>query len=340
MRYNPKFHGQQRSDCVIIHDDTPKLSVARLCDLFRYWLPSGNTLDIALIQRLSSSKWKLRTMWDGCRVLDEELDTTLVQMDYLLRGALICPVSNPWDDDDPWNGDPQGGASNKAWDGSNAQEGGDARDGDSAWDSEAAGNGDASWDTSGDDARDDNSIQPLAMVTPLEIPVAMTLEMTTVYRWGLDGVTTLTFGLRSWKGQLGRITEGGLEREWAERGVKVLTWIKASLKVQTSRQGEQWRKYACQQPVEQDLVLRTGLPWGQSDSDMVHVECVVGTEDTSIIPGLPLRRSHPTEWPCQGSLSPLGTFASRSHVRGGHALWRAYSRREFSKIGSWGCSLV
>jgi len=32
-------------------------------------------------------------MWDGCRVLDEKSDTTLVQMDYLLRGALVCPVS-------------------------------------------------------------------------------------------------------------------------------------------------------------------------------------------------------------------------------------------------------
>jgi len=49
-----------------------------------------------------------------------------------------------------------------------------------------------------------------------------------------------------------------------------------SSKVQTSRQGEQWRKCACQRPVEQDLVLRAGLPWGQSDSDVVQVKCVVG----------------------------------------------------------------
>jgi len=37
-------------------------------------------------------------MWDGCRVLDEERDTALVQMDYLLRGALIWPVSNRVDE--------------------------------------------------------------------------------------------------------------------------------------------------------------------------------------------------------------------------------------------------
>jgi hypothetical protein len=51
------------------------------------------TLDLALIRCFSRSKWKPRTVWDGCRVLDEEPDTTLVRMDYLLRGALICPVS-------------------------------------------------------------------------------------------------------------------------------------------------------------------------------------------------------------------------------------------------------
>ena len=93
MRCNPKFHGQPRYNCVIIHDDAPALSVARLCDLFRCWLPSGKIIDLALVQRFSDSKWKPRTVWDGCRVLDEQLDTTLVQMDYLVRGALVCPVS-------------------------------------------------------------------------------------------------------------------------------------------------------------------------------------------------------------------------------------------------------
>ena len=94
LRCNPKFHGRQRFDCVITHDDAPTLSVARLCDLFRCWLPSGNSLDIALIHRFSNSRWKPKTMWDGCRVLDEEQSTTLVQMDYLLRGVLVSPVSD------------------------------------------------------------------------------------------------------------------------------------------------------------------------------------------------------------------------------------------------------
>ncbi|KAF8798517.1 hypothetical protein BYT27DRAFT_7122716 [Phlegmacium glaucopus] len=93
MRCNPKFHGRRRYDCVIIHNDARKLSVARLCDLFRCWLPSGKIIDLSLVRCFSCSKWKPRTMWDGCRVLDEESDTILVQMDYLLRGALVCPVS-------------------------------------------------------------------------------------------------------------------------------------------------------------------------------------------------------------------------------------------------------
>ena len=50
-------------------------------------------MELVLVRCFSDSKWKPRTLWDGCRVLDEQRDTTLVQMDYLLRGALVCPVS-------------------------------------------------------------------------------------------------------------------------------------------------------------------------------------------------------------------------------------------------------
>ncbi|KAF8149988.1 hypothetical protein B0H34DRAFT_785238 [Crassisporium funariophilum] len=93
MRCNANFHGRRQFDCVIIHDDAPKLSVARLCDLFRCWLPSGKAVGLALVHRFSCSKCKPKTLWDGCRVLDEESHTTLVQMEYLLCGALVCPVS-------------------------------------------------------------------------------------------------------------------------------------------------------------------------------------------------------------------------------------------------------
>lgn len=94
MRCNPNFHGRERFDCVIIHDDAQNLSVARLLDLFRCWLPSGKVVNLALVRHFSSSKWKPKTVWEGCRVLDEDSNATLVQMDYILRGALVCPVSD------------------------------------------------------------------------------------------------------------------------------------------------------------------------------------------------------------------------------------------------------
>ena len=95
MRCNPNFHGQTRFDCVIIHDDAPGITCARLNGLLRCWLPSGNVLDLALVLGFTPSKWKPRTLWQGCRILDEDSngDSYLVRMDYLLRGALICPVS-------------------------------------------------------------------------------------------------------------------------------------------------------------------------------------------------------------------------------------------------------
>ncbi|KAF8263167.1 hypothetical protein EI94DRAFT_1598647 [Lactarius quietus] len=93
MRCNASFHGEPRFDCVIIHDDAPGLSVARLRDLLRCSLPSGEEIDLALVRWFSRSHWKPKTVWSGCRVLNEDVESSLVTMDYVLRGALLCPVS-------------------------------------------------------------------------------------------------------------------------------------------------------------------------------------------------------------------------------------------------------
>jgi hypothetical protein len=96
LRCNPNFHGGPRFDCVIIHDDAPGITCARLQCLIRCWLPAGKVLDLALVRRFTCSKWKPRTLWKGCRILDEDEGSeslTIVSMDYLLRGALMCPVS-------------------------------------------------------------------------------------------------------------------------------------------------------------------------------------------------------------------------------------------------------
>ena len=60
LRCNPNFHQRERYDCVIINDDTPGTSVARLRSLLRCRLPSGKVVDIALVHaftRLGNS-WK------------------------------------------------------------------------------------------------------------------------------------------------------------------------------------------------------------------------------------------------------------------------------------------
>ena len=93
MRCNTSFHSEPRFDCVIIHDDAADLSVARLCDLIRCSLPSGKQVDLALVRRFSRSHQKPKTVWSGCRVLDEDQESSLVSMEYVLRGALLCPVS-------------------------------------------------------------------------------------------------------------------------------------------------------------------------------------------------------------------------------------------------------
>ena len=93
LRCNPNFHGEPRFDCVVIHDDAPGITCARLKSLIRCWLPSGKVVDFALIYGFARSKWKPRTLWKGCQVLDEDKRSSIVQMDYLLRGALMCPVS-------------------------------------------------------------------------------------------------------------------------------------------------------------------------------------------------------------------------------------------------------
>ena len=92
---NPNFHGGPRFDCVIIHDDAPGITCARLQSVIRCWLPAGKVLDLALVRGFTCSKWKPRTLWKGCRILDEDGSSllTIVSMVYVLRGALMCPVS-------------------------------------------------------------------------------------------------------------------------------------------------------------------------------------------------------------------------------------------------------
>jgi hypothetical protein len=93
MRCNPNFHGRSRYDCVIINDDAPGTTLARLRDLIRCWLPSGKVIDVALKHGFSPSRWRPKTVWKNCRIVEEDKSSSLVLMDYVVRGGLVCPVS-------------------------------------------------------------------------------------------------------------------------------------------------------------------------------------------------------------------------------------------------------
>jgi hypothetical protein len=94
LRCNPDFHQRERYDCVIINDDNPRTTVIRLRSLLRCRLFSGKVIDVALVHAFTQTKWKSNTMWDNCQVCVEARDSSFILMDYVVRGALLCPVFN------------------------------------------------------------------------------------------------------------------------------------------------------------------------------------------------------------------------------------------------------
>jgi hypothetical protein len=92
LRCNPDFHGHERYDCVIINDDRPETTVVRLRSLLRCRLSSGKVVDMALVHAFTRDNWKPYTMWDNCQIRAEANGSSFVLMDYVVRGALMCPV--------------------------------------------------------------------------------------------------------------------------------------------------------------------------------------------------------------------------------------------------------
>lgn len=91
LRCNPDFHERKRYDCVIVNDDGPGTTVARLRLLLRCRLPSGKVVDMALVHAFNRNKWRPFTMWDNCQIYAETQDSSFLLMDYVVRGALLCP---------------------------------------------------------------------------------------------------------------------------------------------------------------------------------------------------------------------------------------------------------
>jgi len=93
LRCNSNFHQRERYDCVIVNSEASETTVARLRALLRCLLPSGRHIDIALVHSFGSrSHWKPATKWDGCQIRAENKEPSFVLMEYLVRGALLCPA--------------------------------------------------------------------------------------------------------------------------------------------------------------------------------------------------------------------------------------------------------
>ncbi|KAJ7221503.1 hypothetical protein GGX14DRAFT_669953 [Mycena pura] len=93
IRCNASFHGRERFDCLLVNMTDPGLHFARVQALIRTKLPSGREFDAAIVRMFETSRWKPRTKWAGCQIRDESKDYTILSLDYVVRGALMAPVS-------------------------------------------------------------------------------------------------------------------------------------------------------------------------------------------------------------------------------------------------------
>ncbi|KAK6984149.1 hypothetical protein R3P38DRAFT_3232422 [Favolaschia claudopus] len=89
------YNSGPRYDCVLFNSDQPSIACARLRSLIRCELPSSRVVDLAVVQNMKHSKWRPKTSWDGCVVLEEEGNLTFLLMDYVIRGALLTPAEGP-----------------------------------------------------------------------------------------------------------------------------------------------------------------------------------------------------------------------------------------------------
>ncbi|KAJ7203003.1 hypothetical protein GGX14DRAFT_570267 [Mycena pura] len=92
LRCNPSFqsNNEQRLDCVNVNltPDALDFEFARLLYLFRCRLPSKCEVDVALVRVFKQARWKPKTVWENCRVL-EDGRTMLMLPKYIffIRGA-------------------------------------------------------------------------------------------------------------------------------------------------------------------------------------------------------------------------------------------------------------
>lgn len=93
LQCNDQFHGQAQYDSVLSESGSSALQFSRLKALLRCRIPSGQLLDVALVQNFTSHVgWKPNTVWDGCKVFEEDKSASFLLMDKVVRGALLAPA--------------------------------------------------------------------------------------------------------------------------------------------------------------------------------------------------------------------------------------------------------
>ncbi|KAK6972028.1 hypothetical protein R3P38DRAFT_2383447, partial [Favolaschia claudopus] len=68
------------------------IACTRLRSLVRCKLPSSRIVDVAIVNPMKLSKWRPKTVWDGCFVYKEGKESSFLLLDYVIRGALLAPA--------------------------------------------------------------------------------------------------------------------------------------------------------------------------------------------------------------------------------------------------------
>lgn len=92
LRCKEHFHQQPRYDCITFRTGTGHLGFGRLRHIVRCKLPTGELVDIAVVNPLIASSWKPSTVWEDCSVYDQQTTFSFVPLDDVYRGAVMCPA--------------------------------------------------------------------------------------------------------------------------------------------------------------------------------------------------------------------------------------------------------
>ncbi|KAJ7314391.1 hypothetical protein DFH08DRAFT_716790 [Mycena albidolilacea] len=90
LRCSPEFHGRPRYDLVLFNADDDPLALAHLISLLRVETNHGIRFDLTFVYRFKNSKWKPRTFWDGCHVMECSKKPQFLPLDCVARGALLA----------------------------------------------------------------------------------------------------------------------------------------------------------------------------------------------------------------------------------------------------------